>query len=369
MSLNGTIHTLLVEDKSQDARVIRTLVADDASIHFTWENIASLAEAKALLRVEPFDLVLLDLSLPDSQGLDTFSHLYPHAICLPVVVLTSADDEWLALQALQSGAQDYFIKGEMKSDALVRALTHAIERKRVETALRIRNQQLILLIEQLKPRTQASTSLDNLAAILIHELNNPLARVSVQLEELFGQFAPDDPRGVALSTIQVEIERLGRLVGNLLQASMQNAGQESVAIAERLQDILVSRGSNVQNEEANFFEALGAWVLDYLSSNTAVTTRSLNRYLQQIKREGSARHEPLSQRELQVVYLVAKGYINKEIARQLSLSVRTVERYSASVMNKLGLHNRAELIAYAVREGIINGNDVHGPNKAGKSEK
>jgi len=77
-------------------------------------------------------------------------------------------------------------------------------------------------------------------------------------------------------------------------------------------------------------------------------------------KEGHATgHEPLSQREHQVIYLVAKGYTNKEIAKQLSLSVRTVERYSASVMNKLGLHNRAELITYAVREGIVNGNDIH----------
>jgi len=79
-----------------------------------------------------------------------------------------------------------------------------------------------------------------------------------------------------------------------------------------------------------------------------------------MKKSGATGLEPLSQREHQVIYLVAKGYTNKEIAKQLSLSVRTVERYSASVMNKLGLHNRAELITYAVREGIVNGNDARG---------
>jgi DNA-binding NarL/FixJ family response regulator len=363
MTLNGTIHALLVEDKPQDARLIRTLVNDVPSVHFTWENIASLAEAKEFLRLEPFDLVLLDLSLPDSQGLDTFTDIYPHAICLPVVVLASTEDERFALQAMRSGAQDYFIKEELEGEFLVQALQRAIERKRVETALRIRNQQLTLLVEQLKPKTRFSPSLDNLAAILIHELNNPLAKVSAQLEELTEQFGPDDPRGAALLSIHAEVERMGRLVGNLLQASMQNAGQESVAITERLQDILAVRASNPQSEETNFFEALGAWVLDYISSSTTATSRSLNRYLQQIKKGSSARHEPLSQREHQVVYLVAKGYTNKEIGRQLSLSVRTVERYSASVMKKLDLHNRAELITFAVREGIINGNDVQGSDQ------
>jgi DNA-binding NarL/FixJ family response regulator len=262
MTPNGTIHALLVEDKPQDARLIRTLVDDVSSVPFTWENIVSLAEAEELLRLEPFDLVLLDLSLPDSQGLDTFTHIHPHAICLPVVVLATPEDERFALQAMRAGAQDYFIKEKLEGEFLVQALRRAIERKRVETALRIRNQQLTLLLEQLKPKTRFSPSLDNLAAILIHELNNPLAKVSAQLEELTEQFAPDDPRGAALLSIHAEVERMGRLMGNLLQASLQNAGQESVAITERLQDILASRASHTQGEETNFVEALGAWVLD-----------------------------------------------------------------------------------------------------------
>lgn len=363
MLTHGTIHTLLVEDNPQDAQLIHKLVAEVPSVHFTWETVARLEEAKDLLRLEPLDLVLLDLSLPDSQGLDTFLHLYPHALCLPVVVLTTTDDELLGLQAVRSGAQDTFVKDHMQGQPMVRALRHAIERKRVETALRIRNQQLTVLADQLKPKTKFSSSLDNLAEIFVHELNNPLARISGQLEELFEQFSPNDPRRAALLSIHAEVEQMGHLVGNLLQASMQNTGQKSIAITEGLQEILVSKASNIQSEETNFFEALGAWVLEYISSSMIPTSRSFSKYLQQIKSNRIARHEPLSQRELQVVYLVAKGYTNKEIAKQLSLSVRTVERYSSSVMNKLGLHNRAELITYAVRQGIVNGDDVPGSHR------
>ena len=367
MLTHGTIHTLLVDDNPEDAHWIHKLVAEVPSVQFTWEHVARLEEAKDFLRLEPFDLVLLDLFLPDSQGLETFIQLYPHALCVPVVVLTHSKDEPLALEAVRSGAQDTLIKDHMQGQSAVRALRQAIERKRVETALRIRNQQLTMLTAQLKPKTGFSAALDNLAEVFVHELNNPLVRVGGQLEDLIGQFSDDDPRRAALLSIHAQVEQMGYLVGNLLQASMQNAGQESVAITEQLQEILALRMGSTSSEETNFFEALGAWVLDYLSSSTTPTSRSLNKYLKEIQ-EGVHR-EPLSQRERQVVYLVAKGITNKEIARQLSLSVRTVERYSSSVMNKLGLHNRAELITYAVRQGIVNGDDVPGARHKNADDK
>jgi len=361
MLTNETIHTLLVEAEPQDAHWIDELVAEVSSVQFIWERAARLEEAKHLLRLEPFDLVLLDLFLPDSQGLETFIQIYPHALCLPVVLLTHSGDEMLALEAVRSGAQDILVKEELQGQAVVRALRQAIERKQMETALRIRNQQLMMLAERLKPKTEFSASLDSLAEVFIYELNNPLARISGQLEELFGQFPADDPRRAALLSIHVQVEQMERLLGNLLHGSMQKAGQESVAITERLQEILAMRAASASNEETNFFEALGAWVLDYVSSHATPASRSLNKYLREIRE--SEYREPLSQRERQVVYLVAKGFTNKEIASQLSLSVRTVERYSSSVMNKLGMHNRAELIAYAVRQGIVNDDDAPGTHR------
>jgi DNA-binding NarL/FixJ family response regulator len=360
MSMIRTFHTLLVEDNQNDTQFIYELVAGAPSVQFTWENVLQLNEAKELLRAEPFDLVLLDLSLPDSQGLATFIHLHPHAVCLPVVVLTEKDDEVLALQAVRSGAQDYLVKGQLEGEALVRSLCYAVERKQLETALRVRNQQLTALALQLSPRTQFAASMDNLIISFVHELNNPLAEVSVQLEQLLGQFNSDDAKLATLQTIQAEIERMGRLVGGLLQASMEKQAGEDPVMSDQIQNVLAHGSDPVRSQEANFFEALGAWVLDYISSNNVVTSRSIDHLLQQMKKSTATGLEPLSQRERQVIYLVAKGYTNKEIANQLSLSVRTVERYSASVMNKLGLHNRAELITYAVREGIVNGTDVHG---------
>ena len=83
--------------------------------------------------------------------------------------------------------------------------------------------------------------------------------------------------------------------------------------------------------------------------------RLLADYTDRTRDEPPPNHAQLSPREREVLSLVADGRMNKEIAEQLSISVRTVERYRASIMNKLGLHNRAELVAYAVRRGLIGG--------------
>src|SRR6185503_14619041 len=104
-------------------------------------------------------------------------------------ILTEHDDELLALQAVRSGAQDYLVKGQLEAGPLVRMLCYAIERKRAETALRVRNQQLAALTEQLWPKAKFSGSMEDLADLLVYELNNPLAKLSVRLQELLEQFA------------------------------------------------------------------------------------------------------------------------------------------------------------------------------------
>lgn len=94
-----------------------------------------LAEGIARLGVEGFDLVLLDLTLPDSRGLETFLYLRRNAPELPIIVLSGLEDEELALRAVREGAQDYLFKGQIEPNLLARAIRYAIERKRLETEL------------------------------------------------------------------------------------------------------------------------------------------------------------------------------------------------------------------------------------------
>ncbi|MBX6771274.1 MAG: hybrid sensor histidine kinase/response regulator [Chloroflexi bacterium] len=127
---------LLVEDNPGDARLIREMIREVQDASFLLERVERLTEGIARLGGGDISAVLLDLSLPDSQGLESFRRLHAHAPDVPILVLTGLDDEELGLQAIREGAQDYLIKGRVDGHLLIRALRYAIERKRQEAALR-----------------------------------------------------------------------------------------------------------------------------------------------------------------------------------------------------------------------------------------
>ena len=122
---------LLIEDCPEDALLIAELLGDG----FALTHASTLREGIAAAQ-SPLDIVLLDLSLPDSRGLDTFAQFQALHPELPILVLSGLDDEKVAESAVHSGAQDYLVKGQMDEMLLHRAMRYAIERKRVESALR-----------------------------------------------------------------------------------------------------------------------------------------------------------------------------------------------------------------------------------------
>ncbi|MFQ5923602.1 MAG: response regulator [Anaerolineales bacterium] len=130
------IHVLLIEDNSRDARLIRELLKEAENFEFRVEHAARLRDGLRRRDREAFDIVLLDLRLPDSDGLETLVRAQKRAPDMPIVVLTGLDDESFALEAVRKGAQDYLIKGQPDSRMLARSIHYAIERKRAEEALR-----------------------------------------------------------------------------------------------------------------------------------------------------------------------------------------------------------------------------------------
>lgn len=133
--VDETIRVLLVEDNPGDARLIREMLRE-ARDAFALHTTGTLREALDALHTQPFDVVLLDLSLPDSFGVETVQTACAAAPDLPIVVLTGFNDEQSGLQAVQAGAQDYLLKGETSSYILSRAIRYALERHRAEVALR-----------------------------------------------------------------------------------------------------------------------------------------------------------------------------------------------------------------------------------------
>ncbi len=133
---NRPIRVLLVEDNPGDVCLIREMLAEANETDFALEEAARLSVAHDRLNREDVDLVLLDLSLPDSSGLETFQKIRIHVPSVPIVVLSGLNDETLAVKAVQSGAQDYLVKGQVDSNVLVRSIRYAIERKRAEETIR-----------------------------------------------------------------------------------------------------------------------------------------------------------------------------------------------------------------------------------------
>ena len=129
---------LMVEDNPGDVRLLREHLVGNRSVTevFHVVHVERLALALQSLDEGAFEVVLLDLSLPDSQGIGTLTKMHAARPGMPIVVLTSLDDEILGLQLLQRGAQDYLVKGEVTGSLLRRSLRYAVERKRAEVELR-----------------------------------------------------------------------------------------------------------------------------------------------------------------------------------------------------------------------------------------
>lgn len=153
---------LLIEDNLGDARLLREMFKDQGSHNTEVTHVVSMAAAERHLSEHAVDIILLDLCLPDVDGLDAVRRAHAAAPRVPLVVLTILDDESMAVRALQEGAQDYLIKGQIES-GLLRALRYAIERKIMEDVL-------------FKERTRSEEGWARLAAI--HEATPDLVSIS-----------------------------------------------------------------------------------------------------------------------------------------------------------------------------------------------
>ncbi|MFA5309624.1 MAG: PAS domain S-box protein [Dehalococcoidales bacterium] len=126
---------LLIEDNADDAELIRRTLEISTAGNFEVTVVRSLHEGLALIARKPPDLILTDLGLPDSHGMDTVTNILLDAPHIPLVVLSGFDDEAIAIKAVQSGAQDYLVKGQIESPQLERSLRYSIERARLQGEL------------------------------------------------------------------------------------------------------------------------------------------------------------------------------------------------------------------------------------------
>jgi phosphoserine phosphatase RsbU/P len=129
------IRALLVEDNPGDAHLIHLMLSEAAGDMFEVEHVDRLGKGLERLADHDIGIVLLDLSLPDSRGLQTFAELHARAPQIPIIVLSGLNDTTVAVEAVHEGAQDYLIKGQVDGQLLVRAMRYAMERKRMSEQL------------------------------------------------------------------------------------------------------------------------------------------------------------------------------------------------------------------------------------------
>lgn len=130
------ITVLLIEDSLVTIQIIQEMLNTVQDVRISLITTDQISTAIELLAKEKVDLILLDLALPESQGLDTFLRVYASAHHVPIVILTVLDDEMVALQSVEKGAQDYLIKGEIDGKILIRSLLYAIERNKTMLELK-----------------------------------------------------------------------------------------------------------------------------------------------------------------------------------------------------------------------------------------
>jgi signal transduction histidine kinase len=225
VSEGAPLRILLVEDNPGDARLIKETLRDAGAHAFELHHADRLSAALPLLAARDADVVLLDLSLPDAHGLETVTRALAAAPDAAIVVLTGLDDETVAIQAVQAGAQDYLVKGQVEPSTLSRALRYAMERKR-------------LLEREHEARTAAEAAVrarDEVLRIVAHDIGNSLSAVKIHALVLERTLPAGDAgrearkRTGAIRDLTAQMDRLRQ---DLLDVAAIEAGRLSVEPAE-----------------------------------------------------------------------------------------------------------------------------------------
>lgn len=294
------LQVLLVEDNPDDAELLQEIIADAKETPCSLVHVERLKDAHNCLSKHHFDVILLDLSLPDKQGLETVAQTYGIAPDLPIVVLTGFNDQDMALEALRQGAQDYLVKGKIDHHLLFRAIHHAIERAQTLKRLRQSEEQLQRLNEELERRVDEQTDLlrqknhflereiyhrqhleeelrnalvkekelsqlkSNIISVVSHEYRTPLATIlsSSELLEHYSDKWSKDKKQVHFQRIQSSVHHLTRLVNDVLVLNKTEEGKLpfnpcSLDLLLLCQELVAELQLNVKTPHRIFFNAKG----------------------------------------------------------------------------------------------------------------
>jgi len=231
----NAIRVLLVEDNPADVRLIEELLRESAP-PYELTAVNRLDDAFTHLGRCGADVILLDLSLPDAQGLDSVRRMRFAAPRIALAILSGQDDEAVALQALREGVEDYLIKGQVEGPLLVRAINYAIERRRMSNALADAEQErTALLASERAARAEAERAnrlKDEFLATLSHELRTPLNAILGWAQMLCDGTVTQERESLlrGLQTIVRNAKAQSRIVEDLLDMSRIVSGKLHLSV-------------------------------------------------------------------------------------------------------------------------------------------
>lgn len=254
-----TIDILIIEDNIADSRYVEVLLREITLQKYHLQHRRTLAEGVAFLEKEKADIILLDLSLPDSFGLDTLKNLNSIAPLIPIIVLTGLDDENFSVQLVEAGAQDYIVKGEITRQLLSRSIRYAIKRKEMETNLKETNRRIeegekdiILKNEDLE---RANKVLDKFVNVVSHELKKPVANIIGLLSVMEPEITTMSEKGKGVyDKIKYSAGQLKKMISDLLEETKRDyardANYEMIDLAKIFEEVMLGMEQFITDSKA-----------------------------------------------------------------------------------------------------------------------
>lgn len=202
------LNLLLVEDNPSDAFLFEEELRLSSHHEFNIIHVDRLTNALEILETHIINIILLDLSLPDSQGIDTLLTIQDHFSAIPIVILSNLNDEEVAMEAVKKGAQDYLVKGKVTGYLLVRSIHYAIERKYIQLQLELTNQELQHSNEELEAFNYSVS----------HDLRNPLTSMNgfLWLLQKYHRLSLNEEGKHYLDRVEQAIQKMKQIIDNLL---------------------------------------------------------------------------------------------------------------------------------------------------------
>jgi len=235
--LASLVKVLLIEDSLAEARFLQEILRQANLRHFHLVHVKRLGDALAELTSQRYDAVLLDLTLPDSQGLAALPLLLQQAPNLPIVVLTNTNDDELAIEAVRQGAQDYLVKRQIDAKLLMRSLCYAIERKQAAEALQAKNQALATQVREsaveLDKVRQLNRFKSEFVSMLSHDFRSPLTTIllAAGLLQNSGQKLTEKQKLIHFQHINAAIRNMAQMLDEVSLAGKAEAGQLQCQLA------------------------------------------------------------------------------------------------------------------------------------------